>query len=152
MTQPHNSARLAWLLDNLVGQVEHIRQALVLSGDGLVVASSGSLSRDEAERLSALAAGLQSLARQAGQQVHGGETRQTIIEMDSMFLFLTAAGEGTSIAVTATGDANVGLVAYETAMLVRRMSKYLAARPRPAVSRAGAGLASQYDSGSGRPA
>jgi predicted regulator of Ras-like GTPase activity (Roadblock/LC7/MglB family) len=152
MTQPHNSARLAWLLDNLVGQVEHIRHALVLSGDGLVVASSGSLSRDEAERLSALAAGLQSLARQAGQQVHGGETRQTIIEMDSMFLFLTAAGEGTSIAVTATGDANVGLVAYEMAMLVRRMSKYLAARPRPAVSRTGAGLASQYDSGNGRPA
>jgi predicted regulator of Ras-like GTPase activity (Roadblock/LC7/MglB family) len=148
MTQPRNSARLAWLLDNLVGQVEHIRQALVLSGDGLVVAASGSLSRDEAERLSALAAGLQSLARQAGQQVHGGETRQTIIEMDSMFLFLTAAGEGTTIAVTAMGDANAGLVAYETAMLVRRMSKYLAARPRPTVSRTGAGLASQYDSGS----
>jgi predicted regulator of Ras-like GTPase activity (Roadblock/LC7/MglB family) len=147
MTQPHNSARLAWLLDNLVGQVEHIRQALVLSGDGLVVAASGSLSRDEAERLSALAVGLQSLARQAGQQVHGGETRQTIIEMDSMFLFLTAAGEGTTIAVTAMGDANVGLVAYETAMLVRRMSKYLAARPRPTVSRTGAGLASQYGSG-----
>jgi predicted regulator of Ras-like GTPase activity (Roadblock/LC7/MglB family) len=152
MTQPHNSARLAWLLDNLVGQVEHIRQALVLSGDGLVVAASGSLSRDEAERLSALAAGLQSLARQAGQQVHGGETRQTIIEMDSMFLFLTAAGEGTTIAVTAMGDANAGLVAYEVAMLVRRMSKYLAARPRPTASRTGAGLASQYDSGNRRPA
>jgi uncharacterized protein len=147
MTRPDNSARLAWLLDNLVGQVEHIRQALVLSGDGLVVAASGSLGRDEAERLSALAAGLQSLARGAGQQMDGGEIRQTIIEMDSMFLFVTAAGEGTSIAVTATGDANVGLVAYETAMLVRRMSKYLAARPRPAVSRAGAGLASHYDSG-----
>ena len=133
MTQPHNSAQLAWLLDTLVGQVEYIRQALVFSGDGLVVAASGSLSRDEAERLSALAAGLQSLARGAGQQLRGGETRQTIIEMDSMFLFVTAAGEGTSIAVTATGDANVGIVAYEMAMLVRRMGKYLAARPRPPV-------------------
>jgi predicted regulator of Ras-like GTPase activity (Roadblock/LC7/MglB family) len=61
MTQPHNSAQLAWLLDTLVGQVEYIRQALVFSGDGLVVAASGSLSRGEAERLSALAAGLQSL-------------------------------------------------------------------------------------------
>jgi predicted regulator of Ras-like GTPase activity (Roadblock/LC7/MglB family) len=144
---PHNSAGLAWLLDNLVGQVEHIRQALVLSGDGLVVAASGSLSRDEAERLSAVAAGLQSLARGAGQQVDGGEIRQTIVEMDSMFLFITAAGEGTSIAVTATGDANVGLVAYETAMLVRRMSKYLAARPRSTASRTGADLASRYDFG-----
>jgi uncharacterized protein len=152
MTQPHNSARLAWLLDNLVGQVEHIREALVLSGDGLVVAASGSLSRDEAERLSALAAGLQSLARGAGQQLRGGETRQTIIEMDSMFLLVTAAGEGTSIAVTATAGADVGLVAYEMAMLVRRMSKYLAARPRPPIARTGAGMASQYDSGSWRQA
>jgi uncharacterized protein len=133
MTQPHNSAQLAWLLDILVGQVEYIRQALVFSGDGLVVAASGSLSRDEAERLSALAAGLQSLARGAGEQLRGGETRQTIIEMDSMFLFVTAAGDGTSIAVTATGDADVGIVTYEMAMLVRRMGKYLAARPRPPV-------------------
>jgi uncharacterized protein len=133
MTQPQTSGQLTWLLDNLTSQVEHIRQALVFSGDGLVVAASAGLSRDDAERLSALAAGLQSLARGAGQQLRGGEALQTIIEMDSMFLFVTAAGEGTSIAVTATSEANVGLVAYEMAVLVRRMGKYLAAKARPSI-------------------
>jgi hypothetical protein len=32
--------------------------------------------------------------------------------------------------VLTSADANVGLIAYEMAMLVRRMGKYLAAEPR----------------------
>src|SRR5579859_5164614 len=131
MTQPQASGQLTWLLDNLASQVEHIRQALVFSGDGLVTAASEGLGREDAERLAALAAGLQSLARGAGQQLRGGEARQTIIEMDALFLLVTEAGEGTFLAVTATAEANVGVVAYEMAILVRRMGKYLTARPRP---------------------
>jgi uncharacterized protein len=130
MTHSQLTGQLAWLLDNLTNQVEHIVQALVFSGDGLVVAASGGLSREDGERLSALGAGLQSLARGAGQQLRGGEPRQTIVELDSMFLFVTTAGQGTSLAVTATVEANVGLVAYEMAVLVRRMGKYLTARSR----------------------
>ena len=56
-----------------------------------------------------------------------GQVRQTIIEMDSAFLFVMAAGRGTCLAVLTGADANVGLIAYEMAMLVRRMGKYLAA-------------------------
>jgi predicted regulator of Ras-like GTPase activity (Roadblock/LC7/MglB family) len=41
-----------------------------------------------------------------------------------------AAGRGTCLAVLTGADPNVGLVAYEMAMLVRRMGKYLAAEPR----------------------
>ena len=56
--------------------------------------------------------------------------RQTIIEMDSAFLFVIAAGRGTCLAVLTSADPNVGLIAYEMAMLVRRMGKYLAAESR----------------------
>ena len=56
--------------------------------------------------------------------------RQTIIEMDSAFLFVMAAGRGTCLAVLTAANPNVGLIAYEMAMLVRRMGKYLAAEPR----------------------
>jgi uncharacterized protein len=132
MTQPQAASELAWLLNNLASQVEHIREALVFSGDGLLVAASEKLGRQDAERLAALAAGLQSLARGAGQQLRGGEARQTIIEMDSLFLLVTEAGEGTFLAVTTAAQANVGVVSYEMAMLVRRMGKYLTARPRGA--------------------
>ncbi len=133
MTQTKSSGeQLGWLLDNLVSQVANVRQALVLSRDGLVVAKSQNMSREQSEHLSALAAGVQSLARGAGQQVGGGEVRQTIIEMDSAFMFVMAAGQGTCLAVLASADANLGVMAYEMAMLVRRMGIYLTAAPRPA--------------------
>ena len=133
MTQAKSGGEeLGWLLDNLVSGVANVRQALVLSRDGLVVAKSQNMSREEGEHLSALAAGLQSLARGAGEQVGGGKVRQTIIEMDSAFMFVMAAGQGTCLAVLASADANLGVMAYEMAMLVRRMGVYLTAAPRPA--------------------
>ena len=128
--QAETAKQLSWLLDNLVGTVESVQQALVLSRDGLVVAASQGLGREDGEHLSALAAGVQSLARGAGRHFGGGTVRQTIIEMESAFLFITAAGQGTCLAVVTAGDANVGLVAYEMAMLVRRMGKYLEAPAR----------------------
>jgi uncharacterized protein len=130
MAQTDTTGQLSWLLDNLVDQVEHVQQALILSRDGLVVAASRGLSPEDSEHLSALAAGLQSLARGAGQHFRTGQVRQTIVEMDSAFLFVMAAGRGTCLAVLTGADANVGLIAYEMAMLVRRMGKYLATESR----------------------
>jgi predicted regulator of Ras-like GTPase activity (Roadblock/LC7/MglB family) len=128
MTQANG--QLGWLLDSLVGRVQHVRQAVVLSRDGLVVAASQNVSREDGDHLSALAAGVQSLARGAGRHFAGGEVRQTVIEMESAFLFIMAAGEGTCLAVLSSADANVGVMAYEMAMLVRRMGKHLASPPR----------------------
>ena len=130
MAQTDTTGQLSWLLDNLVSQVEHAQQAVILSSDGLVVAASQGLSREDGEHLSALAAGVQSLARGTGRHFRGGEVRQTIIEMDHAFLFITTSGRGTSLAVLTSANPNVGVIAYEMAMLVRRMGKYLAAEPR----------------------
>jgi len=130
MAQTDTIGRLSWLLDNLVNQVEHVQQALILSRDGLVVAASQSLTREDGEHLSALAAGVQSLARGTGLHFKGGEVRQTIIEMEHAFLFVVTAGKGTCLAVLTSADPNVGVIAYEMAMLVRRMGKYLASEPR----------------------
>jgi len=133
MTQAKGEGeQLGWLLDNLVSQVANVREALILSRDGLVVAKSSNMSREQGDRLSALAAGVQSLARGAGQQVGGGDVRQIVIEMDSAFMFVMAAGQGTCLAVLASAEANVGVMAYEMAMLVRRMGMHLSAAPRPA--------------------
>ena len=130
MAQTDTTGQLSWLLDNLVDQVQHVQQALILSRDGLVVAASRGLTAEDGEHLSALAAGLQSLARGTGRHFRAGEVRQTIIEMEFAFLFVIAAGKGTCLAVLTSADPNVGLVAYEMAMLIRRMGKYLAAEPR----------------------
>jgi predicted regulator of Ras-like GTPase activity (Roadblock/LC7/MglB family) len=125
---------LAWLLDDLVDRVAEVKQAVVLSADGLLIAASRGLSREDAEHLSAVASGFQSLARGAGRQFRGGTVRQTIIEMDTLFLFVTAAGQRANLAVIGSEDADVGLVAYEMAMLVTRVGQYLTTPSRTAVS------------------
>ena len=133
MTQTKSGAeQLGWLLDNLVSRVANVRQALLLSRDGLAVATSNNMSREEGDNLSALSAGVHSLARGVGKQVGNEEVRQTIIEMDSAFLFVMAAGQGTCLAVLASAEANLGVMAYEMAMLVRRMGVHLSAGPRQA--------------------
>jgi predicted regulator of Ras-like GTPase activity (Roadblock/LC7/MglB family) len=121
----------AWLLDDLVTRVGQVTSAVVLSRDGLAMGSCTGLSREDADHLAAVAAGLQSLASGVGQQFGGGQVRQTVIEMESAFLFVTAAAEGSCLAVLAAAGADVGLVAYEMAVLVKRVGDHLAARSRP---------------------
>lgn len=128
--------QLNWLLDDLCGRVDRLRQAVILSRDGLVVAASRTLSREDAEHLSALAAGVQSLARGAGEHFVGGDVRQTIIEFEHAFLFVTAAGQGSCLAALCAANADVGLVAYELAVLVKRAGPHLAAQPRFPAARA----------------
>lgn len=121
---------LGWLLDDLVARVPGIKKALILTRDGLTVGASATLSREDAERLSAVAAAFHSLARGAVRQLGGEEVRQVIVEMDAGFFFTTAAGEGSCLAVISSAKADVGEVAYETAMLIKRTNDHLAVRPR----------------------
>jgi len=126
---------LDWLLDDLVSRVAPIEKAVILSRDGLSIGSSSTLSREDSEHLSAVAAGFQSLARGVGQQFSCGQPRQTIVEMESAFLFVTAAGEGSCLAVLAAGDAEAaGQIAYEMAVLVRRVGEHMSVDPRPSAS------------------
>ncbi|HYU86171.1 MAG TPA: roadblock/LC7 domain-containing protein [Kribbellaceae bacterium] len=128
---------LAWLVDDLVDRVQHAENAVVLSTDGLLIAASRGLNREDAEHLSAVAAGFQSLARGAGRQFGGGAIRQTIVEMESAFLLVTAAGQGACLAVLASQQADIGFIAYEMAMLVTRVGQYLSTPTRSSPGPAG---------------
>jgi predicted regulator of Ras-like GTPase activity (Roadblock/LC7/MglB family) len=102
----------------------------VLSSDGLLIGTSSGLDRSDADHLSAVAAGFQSLARGAGRHFRGGAVRQTIVEMESAFLFVTAAGQGACLAVLSDADSDIGVIAYEMAMLVIRVGQYLTSPSR----------------------
>jgi predicted regulator of Ras-like GTPase activity (Roadblock/LC7/MglB family) len=122
---------LGWLLDDLVARVPSARQAVVLSVDGLLMAASQGLTREDAEHMSAIAAGFQSLSRGAGRHFQGGPVRQTIVEMESAFLFVTAAGQGACLAVLSDASSDIGLIAYEMALLVKRVGQNLSTPTRP---------------------
>ncbi len=132
MTQ--TSDGLGWLLDDLVQRVPSASKAVVLSVDGLLMGSSRGLPRDEAEHMAAIAAGFQSLARGTSRHFNAGPVRQTIVEMESAFLFVSAAGQGACLAVFADANSDIGLIAYEMAMLVKRVGQTLSSPLRPAVA------------------
>jgi predicted regulator of Ras-like GTPase activity (Roadblock/LC7/MglB family) len=122
---------LGWLLDDLIERVPSARQAIVLSIDGLLMAASTGTNEAEAEHMSAIASGFQSLARGASRHFHAGAVRQTIVEMEGAFLFVTAAGAGACLAVLADSSSDIGLIAYEMAMLVQRVGQNLSTSVRP---------------------
>jgi predicted regulator of Ras-like GTPase activity (Roadblock/LC7/MglB family) len=55
--------------------------------------------------------------------------RQTVIELEQGFLFVTAAGYGSCLAALCPTTADAGLIAYEMAMLVSRAGPHLVAQP-----------------------
>jgi predicted regulator of Ras-like GTPase activity (Roadblock/LC7/MglB family) len=124
------TGELDWLLDDLVARVAGARRAVVLSADGLMIGRSRELTRDDAEHLSAVASGFQTLARGTGHHFGGGHVRQTVVEMDHAFLVVTAAGQGASLALITTADADMGMVAYEMNLLVKKVGAVLTAAPR----------------------
>ena len=131
MTAPSSPIReLSWLLDDLVARVTSIRKALVLSGDGLAIGASEGLTREDSEHLAAVASGFHSLAKGVGRHFGVGGVRQTMVELDDAFLFVTAAGDGSCLAVLTAADSDVGLVAYEMALLVKRVGVHLGTEPR----------------------
>ena len=116
--------QLDWLLDDLVMRVPHLTRAVFLSQDGLALGASRGMEQADVEHLAALAAAFQSLARSAS-STFGGDARQSIIEMTSGFFIVSAAGQGTCLAVLTTSDADIGQVAYEMAILVQRTGDHL---------------------------
>ncbi|MET7861333.1 roadblock/LC7 domain-containing protein [Streptomyces sp. NPDC005318] len=131
------SGELNWLLDELVERVGSIRKALVLSSDGLPTGTSKDLTREDAEHLAAVASGFHSLAKGVGLHFDAGRVRQTVVELDEAFLFVTAAGDGSCLAVLADSDSDVGQVAYEMTLMVKRVGAHLASAPRTSGLHAG---------------
>jgi uncharacterized protein len=128
--QIHPVAELQWLLNDLVKRVGHLKHAVVLSSDGLLLAASDGLAKDDADHFAAVASGLQSIARGAGRRFGTGSVRQTIVEMDTGYMLVTAAGQGACLSVLANADADIGIITYEMAMLVVRVGKFLATATR----------------------
>jgi predicted regulator of Ras-like GTPase activity (Roadblock/LC7/MglB family) len=125
------AGQLDWLLDDLTARVPEVTRAVILSRDGLSIGASSSLTLEESEFLSAAAAGFQSLARGTSHKFGGGDVRQTVVEMDFVMLFVMAAGDGTCLAVLAVRGADLGAIAYEMALLVRRVGDHMGVAQRP---------------------
>ena len=125
---------MGWLLNNFANSVAGIAHVVAVSADGLLLASSRDLPADRADQLAAIASGVVSLTEGASRMFNAGAVQQTIIEMESGYLFLMSVSDGSSMAVLAARSCDVGQVGYEMALLVERVGAALTPAPREAVS------------------
>ena len=131
---------LNWLLDDMVQRVPGVQQAIVLSTDGLLIGRSSNVAQEDAEHLSAVASGAPEPGprrrpalqrrRRAADPRRDGRTRSSSSPRRRT---------GACLAVLADSGADLGLLAYEMNLLVRRVGSTLGTKPRSRVGPHGAG-------------
>ena len=131
------AANVGWLLTNFADRVPGIAHTVAVSADGLLMATSRDLPGDRAEQLAAIAAGVVSLAVGTARYFEGGAVLQTIVEMESGYLFLMSISDGSCLVALCARDCDVGQVGYEMALLVERVGGVLVPLPRQFVANPG---------------
>jgi predicted regulator of Ras-like GTPase activity (Roadblock/LC7/MglB family) len=126
---------LNWLITNFVERVPAVAHAIVVSADGLPLAFSAGFPADRADQLAAVTSGLTSLTQGAARVFEAGSVIQTVVEMDGGLLLVMAISNGSSLAVLAASDCDMGLVAYEMTLLVERVGRALTPGPRGGLRR-----------------
>ncbi len=112
---------LNWLITDFVDRVPSVAHAIVVSADGLPLASSDGIPPDRVDQLGAVTSGLTSLTQGAARVFEGGLVTQTVVEMQQGLLLVMAINDGSCLAVLASSDSDMGLVAYEMTLLVERV-------------------------------
>jgi uncharacterized protein len=125
--------QLDWLINDFTRDTPGVRHALVLSGDGLLLASSADVDATLGDQLSAAASGLVSLATGAAQLLNLAPVSQIIIEMTGGYLFATSISQGSTLAVVARRQCDLGMIGYEMTMLASRVGHALTPAPRSAL-------------------
>lgn len=116
---------LNWLLVRFVDQVPAVRQAVVVSSDGLPLAMSNGVERETAERLSAVSSGMIGLAYGSAGRFGAGAVNNIIIEMENGWMFITGIRDGSLMCVLTGRDADIGMIGYEQAVFAERAGDVL---------------------------
>lgn len=114
-----------WLLNGFVDNTAGVSDAVAVSSDGLLMAMSSSLERPAAEQLAAIISGMVSLGSGAAQCFGFEGLEQVIVAMRRGFLFVSAISDGSCLGVVATKGCDIGLVGYQTTLLVERAGAVL---------------------------
>ncbi|WP_052457034.1 roadblock/LC7 domain-containing protein [Streptomyces sp. AcH 505] len=124
---------MSWVLDPLT-EIPHVRHAVVLTTDGLIEGRSADLPRADAEGASAMLASIMSASRGLLGAYEGSAgaspVRQVVIEGHDGYAFLTSAGENTVISVYADIDVDLGVVAHEVQVQVKKLRRAMDSPPR----------------------
>lgn len=119
------AANMNWLIGKFAASVPAIRQAVVVSSDGLALALSTDTDRESADRLSAVASGMIGLAYGSAGRFGAGSVCNVIVEMTGGWLFVTGIRDGSLLCVLTGKSVDIGTVAYEMAVFAERAGDVL---------------------------
>lgn len=117
------------LLDELVDTLPDVDGAIVLSPDGLLLASSRGVDTTFADYLSAASAGLHALASEAGRNNEAREVHQTVIEMEYALLVIAPVGPIALLAVMMDGAPDFTSIGGQIATFAERVGRRLGVPP-----------------------
>ena len=121
---------LNWLVQRLCQTVPAINQAVVVSSDGLALASSDGVSREAADRLAAVSSGMIGLAYGSAGRFGAGAVSNVIVEMERGWLFVTGIRDGSLICCLTEKAVDMGTIAFEMSIFVQRVGESLTAEIR----------------------
>jgi predicted regulator of Ras-like GTPase activity (Roadblock/LC7/MglB family) len=123
------AGHVKWLVEALAQDVPGVRQVVLVSSDGLLLAAAGDLvdadGESGGERLGAIVSGLVSLAQGASRVMGLGEVRQQIVTMAEGHVVAMSISDGSCLGVHASGTCDLAVVAYQMTAFVRRAGHVL---------------------------
>jgi uncharacterized protein len=114
-----------WLLNNFLDSCVGVEQALAVSSDGLLMAMSSTMDRDDADRLAAVITGLQALAESGAGLTDKGHMNRVLVDMDGGFLIVSTISGSASLGVLTYADCDLGAVGYQMTVLSERFGEQL---------------------------
>ena len=121
MTQAPDN--LDWLVQRLCEATPGIRQAVVVSADGLPLAKSEGVDQEAADRLAAVSSGMIGLAYGSAGRFNAGAVSNVIVEMERGWLFVTGIRGGSLICCLTEKDISMSTIAFEMSIFVQRVGQ-----------------------------
>lgn len=118
------------LLQRLQLTVPAIRQVVVVSSDGLPLASATGMTQDDADRLAAVASGMIGLAYGSAGRFGAGAVSNVIVQMEKGWLFVTGIRGGSLVCCLTDKDVDMAEVAFEMSIFVQRVGESLTPEAR----------------------
>lgn len=128
--------RLGALATAFARDVPGVAHAAIVSASGSLVAASVGLAPGRAAQLSDMASRLLQLSQEAADTFTGSGVIQAMIEMDLGYLYVMALNSGGCLATVASPRCDLGVLAYEMAVLVGRIELETASSDVPDEQRA----------------
>ncbi len=114
-----------WLVSRFAQNTAGVIAAIAVSADGLLMALSAGLQRQDADRLAAISSAVLGLANGVSDSFPLGPPDKIIIELQQGYLLVCTISIGCSMGVLATKQSGLGAIAYEMAVFANRASSVL---------------------------